>query len=1333
MDNCFCGRLSSKQVISGDFFAERFCMKNGKIELERRKEMSKFSVKKPYTVFVAVVICLILGVVSFTRMSTDLLPEFSLPYVVVVTTYPGASPDKVESTVTEPLESGLGTVNGVENVTSTSNENYCTVMLEFAEETNMDSAMVKLSNALDLITLPDGAGKPMIMEVSMDMMPVIYASVDYEGKDIYELSDFVENTVVPTMERQNGVASVNTTGAIEKTVEIRLNQEKIDAVNDRLAGYVDEQLADAKAQIDDAKSQLNSAKSQLESSQKALQEQQSSTASELAQTSKAVDAAVATQSAYNAQLAGLQASKLALETEKKAYIDAGIEAQYEQINESVASVRNMASGYGMDASAYPADISDALKSPKKLEALTAFMKQIGQSDAAASLTMDNLKQLDQIVNIRLPQIDTELANLAVEIQAAQAIADQVNEQVKAAADNYEALESGKISAAVGFSAGAAQIADGQAALSNSEEQLADAQSSYEQGRDTALKNANLDTLLSLDTLSQLLAAQNFAMPAGYIYQGEDQYLLKVGDEYASDGELESAVLCNIDGIGDVRVSDVADVTWIDNSGDAYAKVNGRDGIVLSISKSSTAGTADVSDTCGAAIRQLEQDHDGLHITSLMDQGDYIDLIVNNVLSNLIMGAVLAIIVLAIFLRSVKPTIVVAFSIPLSVLVAIVLMYFSGVTLNLISLSGLALGIGMLVDNSIVVIENIYRLRGLGVPSARAAVMGAKQVAGAIASSTLTTICVFLPIIFVNGLVRELFVDLALTIAYSLVASLLIALTVVPAMSATMLRNTEPKPQKLLDKVLKVYEKTLRFCLRKKFVPLLIAVGLLAGCAYKAVNTGMILFPTMGGDQMSVTLEADETLTDEETFALADQAMEKMTAIDGVTYVGMISGSSSASGSASSMMMNSGGTHNLNVFVLLDEDTAKDNGPVAKQLKKICKELKFKDYSVSTSNMDLSSYMASGLTVNIYGSNTDKLLEISNDVMDIVSDVKGFTKVSNGQESGDKTIRLTIDKEKAMEQGLTVAQIYQKLAGSLTTEKTATTLTMDGRQYDVKIVNENDAVDVDALMDYEFSVDKQKADGTTETEIHKLSEFATMQEGVGLASIKRENQKTYISVTAETEDGYNTTLLSRTLQDKMDGYELPDGYTLEIAGESTEVMNAMSDILLMIGLAIAFIYLIMVAQFQSLLSPFIVIFTIPLAFTGGLLGLFIGRQEISLTAMMGFLMLAGVVVNNGIVFVDYANQLRLAGMEKQEALVETGRTRMRPILMTMLTTVLAMCTMVFSTDAAAEMSRGMAIVVIGGLLYATLMTLFVVPVLYDILFRREVKKAEIGDEELLDEK
>lgn len=1305
--------------------------------------MSKFSVKKPFTVFVAVIFALILGFVSFTRMSTDLLPEFSLPYVVVVTTYAGASPDKVETTVTEPLESGLGTVNGVVNVTSTSNENYSMVMLEFEENTNMDSAMVKLSSALDLITLPDGTGNPMVMEISMDMLPVMYASVDYEDMDIYELSDFVDEHIVPEMERQDGVASVDTMGSVEKTVEIRLNQEKIDGLNDQLAGYVNDQLADAKAEIDDASSELASARSKLESAQSSLEGQQKSTSEELAQSSQLVDQAVATQAAYNAQLASLEASKTALETEKQAYEDADVEGNYEQLDQLVSGLQAAASAFpGQEADQLPSGVSDAVEHPEKLTALTTFVQTYGSyltsslggmstEDILAALNAETLGQLEYAVN-RLPQIDTELANLNTEIAAAQAVADQVNSQVDEAVKNYSSLEAGKILAAAGFGSGAAQIYDGLSTVESSEAQLEEALDAYESGRDTALKNANLDTLLSLDTLSGLIYAQNFAMPAGYIYESEDQYLLKVGDEFDSEEALADALLCNIDGLGDVRLSDVADVTWIDNSGDSYTKVNGNDAVVISVSKASTAGTSDVSDICNGAIADLESEYEGLHITSLMDQGEYIDLIVRSVLQNLIVGAVLAIIVLAIFLRSVKPTLVVAFSIPLSVLVAIVLMYFSGISLNLISLSGLALGIGMLVDNSIVVIENIYRLRGLGVPAAKAAVMGAKQVAGAIVASTLTTICVYLPIIFTSGLVRELFVDLALTIAYSLVASLLIALTVVPAMSSTLLRKSEPKEQKLLNRVLNFYEKILRFSLKRKLVPIGIAVVLLLLCCWRAVNTGLILFPSMGGDQMSVTMTINEELSDEEAYAVADDAMEQMTAIEGVEYVGILSGTDSSNASESSLTMGTGDTHSMNIFILLDDETAKDNSGVADQLEDICEGLDLEEYSVATSNMDFSAYMETGLSINIYGADTEQLLAISEDVMDIIEEVEGFTNISNGQEDGDVTIELTIDKDAAMRCGLTVAQIVQELSANLTTEKTATTLTVDGKQYDVSIVNENDAVDVDHLMDYEFDVETTDSDGETVTETHKLSEFATMERGKSLVSIQRENQRTYITVTAETADGYNTTLLSRTLEDKLESYEAPDGYTIELAGETEEIMEALKDVILMIALGIIFIYLIMVAQFQSLLSPFIVLFTIPLAFTGGFLGIFIARQEISLTAMMGFLMLAGVVVNNGIVFVDYANQMRLEGMEKREALVVTGRARMRPILMTMLTTVLAMCTMVFSTDAAAEMTRGMAIVVIGGLLYATLMTLFIVPVLYDLLFRRELKTIDVGTDEELSE-
>ena len=1308
--------------------------------------MPKFSVKKPFTIFVAVVIVLLLGAVSFTRMKTDLLPTFSIPYIVTVATYPGASPEKVEREIVEPLEAGLGTVNGVVNVSSTSAENYGMVMLEFEEDTNIDSAMVKLTTALDLISLPENAGKPMVIEMSMDMLPVLYASVDYEGKDIYELSDFIDETVIPELERQDGVASVNTVGLLEKTVEVRLNEEKVNDVNDRLAAHVDSSLADAKKELNDAKAELASAKGELESAQEELNTQESETANELGEASKALDQAMATQAAYEANLSSLQTSKTALEAEQKAYQDAYSQADdaFSNIQDQVrTATKEQMINMGQDptaadiaaeqaAAALPTNVEDAVNNPAKLEALQnaiATMAATNPDLAALSdnLSADSLKQLSDAMSKRIPQIETELANLNTEIQGAQAALDAVNKAVQEASDQYAALEAGKITAASGFATGKAQIADGMNQITSGEEQLKEAEEAYKKGRDEALKNANLDQLLSLDTLSGLITAENFSMPAGYIYEGEDQYLLKVGDEYASVEELENNVLINMDGIGDVLLKDVADVTWIDNSGDAYAKVNGKDAVLVSVSKISTAGTTEVSDTCKEAIEKLQEEYDGLRIMSLMDQGDYINLIIKQVLQNLLIGAILAIIVLALFLRAVKPTIVVAISIPLSVLLAVVAMYFSGISLNILSLSGLALGIGMLVDNSIVVIENIYRLRGLGVPAAKAAVQGAKQMAAPIAASTLTTICVFLPIVFTDGIVRQLFVDMALTITYSLLASLLVALSVVPAMSATMLKNVDPKPQRFMTKVYNVYEKVLRYFLKVKIIPIAIAVVLLVLCGYGATKTGLVLLPSMGGEQMSVSMEVNEDLDDEGAFRVADEAMEQMTAIKGVEYVGMMSGSESSGQDASSMLVNTGSTHNLVAYLLLDEETARDNSKVADQLEQICEDLDLEEYSVSKSNMDFSAYMEQGLSVNIFGDDNDQLLAISEDVMGIVGEVKGFTSISNGQEEGDETIELTINKDEAMRCGLTVAQIFQELSTNLTTEKTATTLTLDGKDYNVLIVNENDAVDVDGLMEYEFTTEVTNEDGEKEEEIHELGEFASVERGKSLASIERENQKNYVTVTAKPEEGYNTALLSRDLEEKLAEYEAPDGYTIEIAGESEEINDAMQKLFFMIAMAIILVYLIMVAQFQSFLSPFIIIFTIPLAFTGGLIAIFISGEEIAITAMMGFLMLAGIIVNNGIVFVDYVNQLRLDGMDKKEALVKTGRDRMRPILMTTLTTVLAMVVMVFSRDAAAEMSRNMAVVVIGGLLYATLMTLFIVPVLYDLFFRRQLKRINVDED------
>ncbi|MBR5474903.1 MAG: efflux RND transporter permease subunit, partial [Lachnospiraceae bacterium] len=851
--------------------------------------MPKFSVKKPYTVVVGVVMLLILGFISFTKMTTDLLPTMELPYVLVMTTYPGATPERVEANVTEPLEASLGTVNGVKNVMSTSSENFSLVFLEFEEGTNMDSAMVKLSTALDLIQMPDMVGTPMLLELSPDMLPTMVVSVDYDGKDIYDLSEFAETVVVPYLERQDGVANVETSGLIHQYLEVRLDQVLIDEINDDLLAQVNEKLDEAKEELDEGIKKLEEAKQQMEDGKKELENQQNTTSNQLAEASKQLNQALATKAAYEAQVTTLTAQKAALEAELAAYrevmdgIYQQILASFDQIRDEIQSeayhnkvrveivsqvtgredityenVQEVIDGLdeetktavteaialriGADLAQVPKDLFELITDEAKREAFIEQLKGLGENDLADQMTPEMLEGIYQVV-LRVTQLESALANLNTELIAAQAVLDQVSKVVDIALNNYNALEAGKITAAAGFGAAAAQIANGEATLAASETQLEEAKKAYESAREAAIKNANLDALLNMETLANILLAQNFEMPAGYILEetgSETQYMLKIGDELADQEELENLLLVKMDGIGEVRLKDVAQITMIDNAGQSYTKVNGNEAVALTITKASTAGTSAVSKTCNEALAELEEKYQGLHITPLMDQGVYIALIVDSVMSNLLWGALLAILVLIVFLKDAKPTLVVAVSIPFSVLFAVVLMYFSNITLNIISLSGLALGVGMLVDNSIVVIENIYRLRSKGMPAARAAVVGANQVAGAIFSSTLTTVCVFLPIVFVEGLTRDLLQDMGLTIAYSLLASLIVALTLVPSMGATVLKDCKEKEHKWFDAMMRVYEKVLRFCLRVKIVPLAISIALLVFSIYEITQIGIVL-------------------------------------------------------------------------------------------------------------------------------------------------------------------------------------------------------------------------------------------------------------------------------------------------------------------------------------------------------------------------------------------------------------------------------------------------------------------------------------------------------------
>ena len=1427
--------------------------------------MPKFSVKKPFTILVAVILVIVLGFVSLSGMQTDLLPNMNLPYLLVVTTYPGASPERVESDVTQPLESSLSTINGVKNVTSQSNENFSMIVLEFEDDTDMDSAMVKASTAINQMgdSLPDLAASPTLIEMSPDMMATQYVAVDCEGMDIFELSKYAEEEIIPNLERVNGVASISTTGLVEQTVQITLDQDKIDEVNDKLLVQVSDRLADAKKQLDDAEaevqdglSQLNKAQAELDSGKAELETQKKSITDQLRDAVEQLNEQIPAleqkisemgdqlTKAQN-QLDGLKADpsqlpelKISLSSDELAstrQILAQFDPQYNEeempadlteaasdpvkqaamiasIDRATASINGMVGSLtggmtideassalnqqivGLSSQIQECDaqirqLQQALESAAdeetraatqaQIEALQAQKETLEQQLSAAQTQKETLNTLDLALS-QLELAKTALNNAALLVQTRQQVENEVNASLdsqrtaleQTIADLNTQIEKGEAMLSqlnsqraqlesalqsmaenptdpaladmavqllfsgtqAQISLGEFQISSGKTQLEAGQTQLDTAREEYESAREEALNNANLDQLLNMSTLAQLIGAQNFSMPAGYIEGGEgddNEYILKVGDAFSSVDELGDMILCNIDGIGDVRLRDVANVEMVDNADDAYAKVGKNQAVLLAIYKSSTSSTSSVSKASNAAMEAMMEENPRLHLIPIMDQGDYIELIVKNVLSNLIEGAIFAVVVLALFLKDVRPTLVVAISMPLSVLFAIVLMYFTGINLNILSLSGLALGVGMLVDNSVVVIENIYRLRNRGLPAPRAAVQGARQVSGSIISSTLTTICVFLPLVFTTGMIMDLLSDMALTIGYSLIASLIVALTVVPCAGSTVLKKQKEIRHPWFDRLLNLYEKALRFCLNCKPVPIALAVGLLVFSVWQVIHMGIVLIPEMSTNQLSVTVEMPENTAKEDAFATADAVMDQLIAIDGIETVGAMSGGA-ATGAIAGMSTGSSTDNTRFVYyIVLNDEGGKNQAAIRQQIADRTADLPCEVKTSSGGMADMSSLTGGGLQIDVYGNNLEDLLTASEQVMEMLSHVDGLTEISNGQEESDAEVRIVINKDKAMRLGLTVAQVYQEIAKALTTDSTFTTLTVGSDTYDVSIVDNTRTPNLDDIFDLEFETTATDEDGNTVKETHRLGEFASRRTGESYASISRENSSRYISVTSTTMEGYNTTLISRDVEKEMQNLNLPAGCTAEIAGESTQVNDMVQEMVKMMALALAFIYFIMVAQFQSLLSPFIVLFTIPLAFTGGMLGLLIAGEQLSLISLMGFLVLMGVVVNNGIVFVDYANQLRIGGLGRTEALVATGRTRMRPILMTTLTTVLAMTAMLLSTDPGSEMGKGMAIVVIGGLSYATLITLFIVPVLYDTFYRRPPVNVDVGDDGLDD--
>lgn len=1241
--------------------------------------MAKFSVKRPLTVFVVVLAVVVLGIVAYLRMTPDLLPNMDFPYVVIVTADPGASPEAVEEEITRPMEQSMATLDQIKEVTSTSQNSVSMVMLEFEDGVNMDTISVDIQQKISVLEgqWSDMVGTPYVLKINPSMIPVMVAAVSREGSDVYALSNLVTDELTGKLEGVSGVASVTVSGALTRQAHVILDQAKMEALSAKLADAV-------KAQLKKAEGKLYAAKQQVEDGEKALSDAKRAAADGVAGT----------------------------------------------VGDSADEVY------------------------KNLKELYDKLKDVDIGDILGDIITDPEGSLEKL----------------------QQSLESLREQTKKMLDD---LESGKLKAQMegDISDFLVQMMDGMSQMTGAELQLSQAKSQIESGlkqlREAFEKvesQTDLGGLLSISTVSGLLTAQNFSMPAGYIDDNSGvSYMVSVGQKFENSTELENMVLFDLglDGVEPITLGDVATVVVTDDSDKLYTKLNDENGILLSFNKQSNYATAAVSNNLTDRFRELESQYEGLTFVPLMDQGDYIYLIVETILSSLLWGALFSVVVLFLFLRDWRPTVITLLSIPVSVIFAVVLMYFTGVTINMISLSGLAVSVGMLVDNSVVVIENIYRLRAKGATIVQAAVSGAQQVLGAVTASTLTTVCVFAPIVFVEGLTRQLFTDLALTITYSLLASLLVSLTLVPAMASGMLRREfVPKPG-LLDKIYPAYRRAIAWSLDHKAGVLLLSLVLLVTTAWGAVSRGFTFMPEIDMNNLSVTVTMPEDITRAEAVDLADQVVERVMSVENVESAGFMMGSGDMGGL--SMASGDNGEFDVTGYLTMPEGTF--GSDAGKEIEALCADLPCKVTTAGVMSGMMSYMTGTGVSLRVYSSDMESLQSAARSLGQRMEQVEGVQDVSDGLEDAAPALQVVVDRNKAMTKGITVAQIYMQVAAALQDTTTVADVTLDGESMEMIVdAAAGGKLTREKLMDMTISPDSgamsssmssgmssmsgmdssmssamgsmgsgmssssasaglsQLTGGESQDEdtSFKLGEVAEVKETVSLNSIQRDQQRRCITVSAAVADGYNVTKVTTAVQKALGSVTLPEGVTVEFDGENEQIMNAMQQLLLMLLLGVVLVYLIMVAQFQSLKAPFIVMFTIPLAFTGGFLALLLSGIEVSVISLIGFVMLVGIIVNNGIVLVDYINQQRLAGMGLREAIIDAGVTRLRPILMTSLTTILGLVVTALAKNAGTALIQPIALVCIGGLLYATLMTLFVVPCMYEILNKKELHQVEESD-------
>ncbi len=822
--------------------------------------------------------------------------------------------------------------------------------------------------------------------------------------------------------------------------------------------------------------------------------------------------------------------------------------------------------------------------------------------------------------------------------------------------------------------------------------------------------------ISINAISAAMKAENANTPTGTLDEGNLELQLRTEGEFKDVEDIKNLYITTKAG-NSILLKDVAKVEKTKEDKEGVTYVNGTEGLSYMLTKSTDGNIVAVTDRIIQAIENINKRYPDIEFQVMTTTSDYIKTSVKNIVETAFQSALVAVLVLLFFLRDWKTSLIIGVSIPTSMFATFALMYVSGMSLNMISMGGVVIAIGMLVDNSVVVLENIFQHAQKGEKPFEAAANGTKEVTMAIIASTLTSIAVFGPMLFLKDTMGQLLSNIALTVVYALSASLIVSLTFVPMASCMVMKQNETNKRKrtrkgvfgtisyVIGKFLagmdNLYSKILHAAIGHKLITIIIALLVFIGSLGISRFVGQDLMSRGDEGVVKITAELPSGSKLEATEAMLNTLLDRIGEVpEQKSMVASASGTSSSVSTSSGL--SAGSTASITYNLVDKEERDRSSDDVKKDIEGKLKGIAGAEITVSTSSSAMGSVGGSGFTVRVKGKEIDELKRVYNELAEKLT-ADGATNVESNLDDSIPQGSIVIDRAKAAKYGISTATVANAVSAANNGVK-ATTFKENGTEIDVKIKYDEEKIN--------YVTDLNNITVTTPAgAVIPITEIADIEMSLAATSIYRNNQSRYVQITGEYE-GLDAASQKEKITKIFDSYDWPDGYNYEFAGVTEMMGDTFTNLIIVLLVAIILVYMIMASQFESFIYPFILMFSMPIAITGGIFGLFVTRMNITSSVLMGFILLVGMVVNNGIVLIDYANQMRERyNIWVDEAMYIAGPSRLRPILMTTLTTIVGMIPMAFAMGSGMESMQPMGIAIIGGLTASTLLTLVFIPVLY----------------------